>query len=54
MAADYKNSSITLGKFETGAQPQGLEQGMERMSIQQPSGRISQGLGSAMVCAHLV
>ncbi|KAH6856050.1 hypothetical protein B0I37DRAFT_389441 [Chaetomium sp. MPI-CAGE-AT-0009] len=39
MAADYKNSSITLGKFETGAQPQSMEQGMERMSIQQPSGR---------------
>ncbi|KAK4098314.1 hypothetical protein N658DRAFT_509653 [Parathielavia hyrcaniae] len=46
MAADYKNSSITLGKFETGAQPQQLEQGMERMSIQQPNGRVSQGSGS--------
>ncbi|GAB1319583.1 bud emergence protein 1 [Madurella fahalii] len=42
MAADYKNSSITLGKFETGAGPQSLEQGMERMSIQQPNGRTSQ------------
>ncbi|EAQ87560.1 hypothetical protein CHGG_04179 [Chaetomium globosum CBS 148.51] len=43
MAADYKNSSITLGKFETGAQPQSMEQGMERMSIQQqPSGRPQQ------------
>ncbi|KAK4126452.1 hypothetical protein N657DRAFT_710214 [Parathielavia appendiculata] len=46
MAADYKNSSITLGKFETGAQQQQIEQGMERMSIQQPSGRVSQGSGS--------
>ena len=36
MAADYKNSSITLGKFEVGGAPkQSLEQGMERMSIQQ-------------------
>jgi len=49
MAAEYKNSSITLGKFETGAGPQSLEQGMERMSIQQPSGRVSQGPGSTMV-----
>ncbi|KAH6659417.1 hypothetical protein BKA67DRAFT_529570 [Truncatella angustata] len=43
MAAEYKNSSITLGKFEVGGAPgqqgqQGLEQGMERMSIQ-PGGR---------------
>ncbi|KAI1106641.1 scd2/ral3 [Jackrogersella minutella] len=37
MAADYKNSSITLGKFEAGG-PQGLEQGMERMSLQQGQG----------------
>ncbi|KAM0563378.1 hypothetical protein ACHAPJ_001096 [Fusarium lateritium] len=37
MAAEYKNSSITLGKFEGGpGQPgQGIEQGVERMSIQQ-------------------
>lgn len=36
MAAEYKNSSITLGKFETSAaQQQGLEQGMDRMSLQQ-------------------
>ncbi|KAF6842614.1 bud emergence protein 1 [Colletotrichum musicola] len=42
MAADYKNSSITLGKFDSGAPQQGsLEQGMERMSIQQ-GGRTSQ------------
>lgn len=31
MAAEYKNSSITLGKFEGGQ----LEQGMDRMSLQQ-------------------
>ena len=45
MAADYKNSSITLGKFEVGG-PQGgqqpLEQSMERMSLQQGGGRMSQ------------
>ncbi|KAG9246203.1 hypothetical protein BJ878DRAFT_540513 [Calycina marina] len=40
MAADYKNSSITLGKFEVPnsqqqQQQQGLEQGMGRMSLQQ-------------------
>lgn len=51
MAADYKNSSITLGKFETGAQPQSLEQGMERMSIQQHNGRTSQVPASTMVSA---
>ncbi|KAI0380121.1 scd2/ral3 [Hypomontagnella monticulosa] len=40
MAADYKNSSITLGKFEAGQQ--GLEQGMERMSLQPGPNRQSQ------------
>ncbi|KAI1333257.1 hypothetical protein F5Y16DRAFT_393651 [Xylariaceae sp. FL0255] len=38
MTAEYKNSSITLGKFEGGGptgQQQPLEQGMERMSLQQ-------------------
>ncbi|SPN99874.1 related to bud emergence mediator BEM1 [Cephalotrichum gorgonifer] len=36
MAAEYKNSSITLGKFEGGQAPgqQGLEQGMDRLSLQ--------------------
>lgn len=39
MAAEYKNSSITLGKFEgANAQQQGLESGMERMSLQQQQG----------------
>jgi bud emergence protein 1 len=43
MAAEYKNSSITLGKFDNGSGPggQALEQGMERMSIQQQPGRQS-------------
>ncbi|KAH7035639.1 uncharacterized protein B0I36DRAFT_373014 [Microdochium trichocladiopsis] len=38
MTAEYKNSSITLGKFDVGGAPgaqQGVEQGMERMSLQQ-------------------
>ena len=37
MAADYKNSSITLGKFEapSSQQQQAFEQGMDRMSLQQ-------------------
>jgi bud emergence protein 1 len=45
MAADYKNSSITLGKFEVpnSGQP-GLERGMDRMSLQQ-GGRQSQQNG---------
>jgi bud emergence protein 1 len=45
MAADYKNSSITLGKFEvpSAQQQQSLEQGMDRMSLQQ--GRQSQANG---------
>ncbi|KAI1502407.1 SH3 domain-containing protein [Biscogniauxia marginata] len=42
MAADYKNSSITLGKFDSGAGPnqqqQSMEQGMERLSLQQSAG----------------
>ncbi|TRX96626.1 hypothetical protein FHL15_002528 [Xylaria flabelliformis] len=45
MAADYKNSSITLGKFEGGGPPgqqQPLEQGMERLSLQQQHNRQSQ------------
>jgi hypothetical protein len=35
MAADYKNSSITLGKFEAANSQQGLEQSLDRMSLQQ-------------------
>ncbi|GAP92795.1 putative bud emergence protein 1 [Rosellinia necatrix] len=43
MAAEYKNSSITLGKFEGGGPPgQPLEQGMERLSLQQQRNRQSQ------------
>ncbi|KAI1820210.1 hypothetical protein F4861DRAFT_78796 [Xylaria intraflava] len=45
MAAEYKNSSITLGKFDSGGpsgQQQHLEQGMERMSLQQQRNRQSQ------------
>ena len=48
MAADYKNSSITLGKFEGGVLPPGFEQGMERMSLQ-PGGRTSQLNGAGNV-----
>ncbi|RFU29055.1 hypothetical protein B7463_g7297, partial [Scytalidium lignicola] len=49
MAADYKNSSITLGKFEAASPQQqqqmmmGLEQNMDRMSLQQQGNRQSQG-----------
>lgn len=47
MAADYKNSSITLGKFEgSGPQQQGLEQDMGRMSLQQGQQRQSQQAGN--------
>ena len=41
MAASYKNSSITLGKFEAGgsaAQQQAVEQGMENMNLQGQNG----------------
>lgn len=48
MAADYKNSSITLGKFEANSQQQSLEQSMERMSVQQ-GGRQSQQNGQGYV-----
>ncbi|KAI6611114.1 hypothetical protein MCOR14_011893 [Pyricularia oryzae] len=45
MAAEYKNSSITLGKFEVGGAPQqqAIEQGMDRMSLQPTDSRSSQG-----------
>ncbi|KAJ2907304.1 bud emergence protein 1 [Zalerion maritima] len=44
MAAEYKNSSITLGKFEAGGPPgaQSLEGNMDRLSLQQQSSRTSQ------------
>ncbi|PHH75815.1 hypothetical protein CDD80_2034 [Ophiocordyceps camponoti-rufipedis] len=49
MAAQYKNSSITLGKFDggrsPGAQQPSLEQGMGRLSMQ-PDTRQSSGNGS--------
>lgn len=46
MAAEYKNSSITLGKFEVGSSQQpSAEQAMGRLSLQQGSGRMSQGNG---------
>ncbi|KAL3427317.1 bud emergence protein 1 [Phlyctema vagabunda] len=47
MAAEYKNSSITLGKFEVpNAQQQAaLEQGMERMSLQQGGQQAQNGQG---------
>lgn len=50
MAADYKNSSITLGKFEAGQQ--GLEQGMERMSLQPGANRQSQQQSPSLVSYH--
>lgn len=56
MAADYKNSSITLGKFEAGGQPgleQGMEQGMERMSLQQGANRQSQQQTGSVVSHRL-
>lgn len=51
MAADYKNSSITLGKFEVPSSQQGLEQSMDRMSLQQQQqqGRQSQQNGPGYV-----
>ncbi|KAG6002701.1 hypothetical protein E4U21_002810 [Claviceps maximensis] len=55
MAASYKNSSITLGKFEGGAGPgpggqQVIEQAMDRMSLQ--GGRQSVQNGSQPRVAH--
>ncbi|KAI1432241.1 hypothetical protein GGR50DRAFT_707116 [Xylaria sp. CBS 124048] len=51
MAAEYKNSSITLGKFDSGGpsgQQQGMEQGMERLSLQQQRNRQSQQQSPSM------
>ena len=54
MAADYKNSSITLGKFEVAnSQQQGLEQSMDRMSLQQSSGNQQSGQGYVSKTAAL-
>jgi bud emergence protein 1 len=55
MAADYKNSSITLGKFESAAQQKPLEQGMDRLSMQQQGVRQSQSNGQnyVSVCPFL-
>jgi len=57
MAADYKNSSITLGKFEVPngssqqqQQQQQMQQSMERMSLQQQTSRQSQQNGQSYVC----
>ncbi|KAF7947638.1 hypothetical protein EAE96_008720 [Botrytis aclada] len=52
MAADYKASSITLGKFEvpngsSQQQQQQMQQGMERMSLQQQNSRQSQQNGQS-------
>ncbi|CAJ2512426.1 Uu.00g054410.m01.CDS01 [Anthostomella pinea] len=47
MAAEYKNSSITLGKFEVGGAPgqaQSVEQGFERKSLQSGANRQSEQL----------
>lgn len=54
MAADYKNSSITLGKFEASnqQQQQSLEQGVDRMSLQQ-GGRQSQNNGHGYVSTSM-
>jgi bud emergence protein 1 len=50
MAAEYKNSSITLGRFESSTsqaqQQQQLEQSMDRLSLQQQQARGSAGSGS--------
>lgn len=53
MAAEYKNSSITLGKFEVSSQQQQMEQGMERMSLQQ-GGRQSQSNGQGFVSLEAI
>ncbi|KAK8079559.1 hypothetical protein PG997_007377 [Apiospora hydei] len=54
MAADYKNSSITLGKFAPGSDPDSMEQAMRRMSIQQQQAgsRTSQQAGSGNYSAQ--
>lgn len=50
MAANYKNSSITLGKFETAsAQQQNLQRSMDRLSLQQGQ-RQPQGNGQQVSC----
>ncbi|KAH7150495.1 hypothetical protein B0J13DRAFT_620803 [Dactylonectria estremocensis] len=59
MAAEYKNSSITLGKFDNGSggsspgQPgQPVEQSMERLSIQQHSRQASQSGAGAQQAGY--
>lgn len=57
MTAEYKNSSITLGKFEGGGPPgqqQPLEQGMERLSLQPQRNRQSQQQNAVSVSRNLL
>ncbi|KAI9799376.1 MAG: bud emergence protein 1 [Piccolia ochrophora] len=48
LAADYKNSSITLGKFESGMRQQQTQSGMERLSLNNATGRESVGQTNGM------
>lgn len=54
MAADYKNSSITLGKFEGGVGPPGVEQGMSRLSLQQGAAQPSQQNTANFVSSNVI
>ncbi|KAM3511509.1 hypothetical protein MY11210_004867 [Beauveria gryllotalpidicola] len=52
MAAEYKNSSITLGKFEAGQQQ--MEQGMNRLSLQQQAeGQLSRTQSLQQAARHV-
>jgi bud emergence protein 1 len=54
MAADYKNSSISLGKFESSSSgSQSLQQGMERMSISNTNQR-QNGAAAANVSLYIL
>jgi bud emergence protein 1 len=54
MAADYKNSSITLGKFESpSTQQQTIEQGMDRMSLQQSQRQSQTRTNGHYVCVSI-
>lgn len=52
MTAEYKNSSITLGKIEAAGSMQAVQSGMERMSVRQSADHMSHMSQNGQVSPH--
>lgn len=52
MTAEYKNSSITLGKIEAAGSMQSVQSGMERMSVRQSADHMSHMSQNGQVSPH--